>query len=65
MATNGKWIQGAVSRMREKGTIGSFRRASKNAGMSTRSFAQQTMNSDTASPSMKKKANFAINVGKR
>lgn len=27
MATNGKWIQGAVSQMEKKGTVGSFGKA--------------------------------------
>lgn len=57
-----KWIQAAVSKMKEKGTVGSFSRAAKKAGMSTQSFARKEKKS--GSPSMAKKANFALNVAK-
>jgi hypothetical protein len=59
----GQWIQDAVARMKEKGTIGSFKKAAKQQGMSTMPFARQTKNSPSASPAMKKKATFALNVG--
>jgi len=65
MAGNPEWIEDAVGRMKTKGTIGSFKSAAKQKGMSTPSFARQTMKSPTASPGMKQKANFAINATKR
>lgn len=64
MAEPANWIGPAVDRMKEKGTIGSFKAASKRQGMSTGSFAKQTMSNPNASAGMKKKANFAINVAK-
>lgn len=57
-----KWIQKATERMKEKGTEGSFSRAAKRAGMSTSAFAAHELSSPNASPTMKKKANFARNV---
>lgn len=58
------WIQAAVSKMRAKGTVGSFSRAASNAHMSTQGYANKVLASDSASPAMKKKANFAHNVAK-
>ena len=59
-----KWIGPAVERMREKGTIGSLTRAAKNAGMKPMAFARKMKASPNASPAMKKKSNFAININK-
>jgi hypothetical protein len=58
-----KWIQKAVSKMKEKGTVGSFSAAAKKAGKST---AQETASvlkaGSHASGAMKKKAQFAKNM---
>lgn len=62
MADN--WVQNAVGRMAKKGTIGSFKRSAKSAGISTMSFAKQEVQSPTASTKMKRKAQFAINANK-
>ena len=59
-----KWIQKAVTKMKEKGTVGSFSKAAKKAGKSTSAYATKVLNNPKASPAMKKKANFAKNVGK-
>jgi hypothetical protein len=60
-----RWIQSAVKRMKKKGTVGSFSRAAKRAGMSTSAYANKVLKKGSkASPAMKKKANFAKNVGK-
>lgn len=56
-----KWIQKAREGMEAKGTVGSFSRAAKKAGMSTMAFARKEKN---AGGKMGKKANFAINVHK-
>ena len=58
-----KWIQKAVKKMEEKGTIGSFSKAAKRAGMSTSAYAKKvTKKGSKASKAMKKKAQFAKNV---
>ena len=60
-----KWIQKATKRMKKKGTVGSFSRAAKRAGMSTSAFATKVLKKGSKySGAMKKKANFARNVGK-
>lgn len=59
-----KWIQKASTRMEQKGTKGSFKRAAARAGMDTRAFTRKVLNDPNASPAMKKKANFARNVMK-
>ncbi len=64
MPDKSNFIQDATDSMQRRGTIGSFKSAAKREGMPTMSFAKQTMKSATASPSMKKKANFAINSQK-
>lgn len=58
------WIQSAVNRMKQKGTVGSFSGAAKRAGMSTEAYAHKEVSSSSASPAMKKKAQFALNVHK-
>ena len=63
MAKN--WIKKATEKMKEKGTVGSFSKAAKKAGKSTSAYATQVLKKGSkASPEMKKKANFAKNVGK-
>lgn len=64
MPDKSHWLEDARKSMESRGTVGSFKSAAKQRGMSTRSFAKQTKASSTASPSMKKKANFAINSQK-
>jgi len=59
-----QWIQKAVKKMKAKGTIGSFKKAAKKAGKSTKAMATSVLKNPKASPAMKKKANFARNVGK-
>jgi hypothetical protein len=60
------WIGKAVEGMKKKGTMGSFSKAAEHADMSTMAFAHKEMMSEKASPSMKKKANFALNaIGSR
>lgn len=58
------WIQAAVDRMKKKGTVGSFTAAANRAGKSVQAYASKVLASDSASPAMKKKANFAKNVAK-
>jgi len=61
-----KWIQKATARMKKKGTVGSFSRAAKKAGMSTSAFATKVLAKGSRySTAMKKKANFARNVKKK
>ena len=60
-----KWIQKAKKRMEKKGTVGSFSKAAKRAGMSTSAFATKVLKKGSKySAALKKKANFAKNVGK-
>jgi len=62
----GKWIQKAVKKMKQKGTIGSFSRAAKRAKMSTKAYANKVLKKGSkASKKMKKKALFARNVAKK
>jgi hypothetical protein len=65
MARKKKWIQRAVSKMKKKGTVGSFSRAAKRAGITTSQLAARIKrNPGRYSPAMRKKANFARNVAK-
>ena len=64
MPDKSQWLQDATNRMQAKGTVGSLSAAAKREGKSPMSFARQTKASPTASPAMKKKANFAINAQK-
>ena len=57
-----KWIQAATKKMEQKGTKGSFSKAAKKAGKSTSAFATSVLANPSASPKMKKKAQFAKNV---
>lgn len=60
-----KWIQNAVSKMKKKGTVGSFGKEAGKAGMSTGSFANKVLGPNSkASAATKKKAQFAKNVAK-
>lgn len=60
-----KWIQGAVAKMKKKGTVGSFKKSAKKAGKSTKAFTKQVLKPGSkASKKMKKKAIFAQNVNK-
>lgn len=59
------WIQGAVKKMKAKGTQGSFSKAAKHAGKSTSAYASKVLaKGSKSSPAMKKKAQFARNVSK-
>jgi len=60
-----KWIQAARKRMEQKGTVGSFRRAAKRAGMDTCAYARKVMNDPKASKTLKRRALFALNTGCR
>jgi hypothetical protein len=65
MATKKKWIQKATSKMKKKGTVGSFSAAAKKVGMSTKAYANKVLKKGSkASAAMKKKANFAKNASK-
>jgi hypothetical protein len=60
-----KWMQAARERMKRKGTVGSFSRAAKRAGMSTAAYARKVLKKGSkASAAMKKKAAFAKAAGK-
>jgi len=48
----------------KKSTRGSFTKAAKSSGMSVQQKANAVLKSKTASPAMKKKANFARNAAK-
>ena len=50
-----KWMQAAAEKMKEKGTVGSFGRAAKKAGESTKEFAREK---EHAPGKMGKKARF-------
>ena len=58
-----QWIQSATKSMKRRGTVGTFSKAAKDKGMSTKEFANKVMsNKENYSPAMVKKANFAKNV---
>lgn len=60
-----QWIQKATKSMKRRGTVGSFSKAAKDRGMSTKEFANKVMsNKESYSPAMVKKANFAKNVAR-
>jgi len=60
-----KWIQDAVKRQEEKGTVGLFGRKAKRHGMSTKEYAAHVMaNKEHEYPATVKQANFARNVSK-
>jgi hypothetical protein len=61
MADDPKWMEHASARMKSKGTVGSFSRAAKKAGMSTSAFAHKEKG---AGGKMGRKANFALNASK-
>lgn len=56
-----KWIQAAVSKMKEKGTVGSLTRIAKKHGESPMAFAKSH---EHAKGKVGAKARFAINVNK-
>src|SRR5271163_3244654 len=57
------WIQGAVSKMKAKGTVGSFSAAAKKAGKSTAQEESSVLKAGShASSKMRKKAQFAKNM---
>jgi len=60
-----KWIQKAKEKMVKKGTVGVFSAAAKKAKMGTKTYAKKVLASKKSSPLQKKRANFAINAGKR
>lgn len=58
-----RWIQAAVEKQKEKGTVGSFRRVASRMGMSTKEAAAHiTANPDEYGEKTRKKAQFAKNV---
>jgi hypothetical protein len=57
-----KFLQKAAKSMKKHGTTGTFSAAAKSAGMSTLAYANKILRSNTASPLMKKRANFAKNA---
>lgn len=59
-----KWIQKATEKMKKKGTIGDFSAKAKKAKMSTQGYAAKVLSNKNASPTLKREANFARNVGK-
>lgn len=60
-----KWAQKATKKMEQKGTKGSLTKAAHGAGYdSPLSYAHHIMSSKKASPKMKAKANFAVNINK-
>lgn len=61
-----KWVQKAVKKMKQKGTVGSLTRAAKRAGFSSAMAYARHIKSHPGrySAKMRKKANFAINVNK-
>ena len=62
MATDKNWIGPAVKRMEKKGTVGKFSASAKRAGMSTSAYANKVLANKNASPTQRKRANFARNV---
>ncbi len=64
MADKKKWIQGAVQKMNQHGTVGSFTAAAKSHHMGTEAYAHKVVDDPNASTKMKRKAQFAINVHK-
>jgi hypothetical protein len=59
-----KWIQSAVTKMKKKGTIGLFSKAAKRAGKPTLTYAHSVLSNPNSSPTMRKRAQFAINANK-
>jgi len=62
-----KWMQAARNKMEKKGTVGSFTKAAKRAGMSTAAYQKQVLANPKASTKMKRKAAFrkaAVSGGK-
>lgn len=58
-----KWIQKATQKMKAKGTTGAFSQQAKNAGMTTKQFANKVLsNKDDYSSNTVKRAQFAKNV---
>lgn len=58
-----KWIQKATQKMKAKGTTGAFSKQAKNAGMTTKQFANKVLsNKDDYSSNTVKRAQFAKNV---
>jgi hypothetical protein len=56
-----KWAQAAVSRMEEKGTVGSLTRIAKSHGKTAMQFAHEHIHDSGA---VGKKARFAVNINK-
>lgn len=55
-----KWIQKARSSMEKRGTVGSFTKAAKRAGMTVSQYTSHVLKKGSkASAKMKKKAGFA------
>jgi len=62
---NGFWMQRARDRMEKKGTVGSFGKQAKKAGMGTQAYAKKVLaKGSKASTKTKKRAVFARNAAK-
>jgi hypothetical protein len=62
---SGGWIGDAVAGMKRKGTVGSFTRQAKGAGMGVQAFANKVAASpENYSTTTRRRANFARNVNK-
>ena len=59
-----KWLQKASEKMQQKGTVGSFSKKARKAGMSTEGYAAKIMKSKNAPAHLRQQANFARNAGK-
>ncbi len=57
-----RWLQAARKSMVKRGTVGSFGAAAKRHNEGTQEYASHVLADDSASPAMKKKANFAKNA---
>jgi len=58
-----KWIQKATKKMKKKGTVGAFSQQAKNAGMTTKQFANKVLsNKSDYSSTTVNRAQFAKNV---
>lgn len=58
-----KWIQKATQKMKAKGTTGAFSEQAKNAGMTTKEFANKVLsNKSDYSSTTEKRAQFVKNI---
>lgn len=59
-----KWIQKAVNKMKQKGTVGTFTKAAKAHHMGVMEYAREVVSNPNVSGRMKKRAQFVMNVNK-